>query len=117
MVLRGPETVRATKTGGMLPEERAKFLQSPYVVQLVDGATPVETRSILEGLYELTGASVVAGNRENTDALTSVYRQGEYHGKPVYFTEYFGSDAALGSTMIDTLNVTMSDQPETPSPT
>src|SRR5262249_19093262 len=56
----------------------------------VYGNVPPETQMLVEGIYGLTGASVLRDDRTAEDPTGEVIRQGEYQGSPVYFSENHG---------------------------
>lgn len=56
---------------------------------VVVGNLPPEARALVEGLYALTGASVVRDGRQEGDDPGSILRRGAYHGSTIYFSEEY----------------------------
>ncbi len=56
---------------------------------VVVGDLPAGTRSMLEGVYSLTGASVARDGRLDGESRGHVIRRGEYQGTPIYFVEQY----------------------------
>jgi hypothetical protein len=92
LMLKMPDGLSKAELYKMSESERSEALVATQGVTLIADELPPETRAVMEGLYGLTGATIVntpddpLNDRPNFDY---VLRRGTYHGREIYFQELF----------------------------
>lgn len=92
LMLKMPDGVSKAELDKMSQTDRSEALAATQGVTLIDGKLPPETQAVMEGLYGLTGATLLNTRDDplnDRPAFDYVLRRGTYHGREIYFQELY----------------------------